>query len=62
MTNKETTLTCFNCDRSEVEIPLVSLRYAGSEKWVCSQCLPVLIHHPDRIAGKLSPGKEAGAG
>ncbi len=45
---------CLNCRRSETMIPLVSLRYDRNEAWICSQCLPVLIHHPQRLAGKLS--------
>ena len=48
---------CLNCDRSENVIPLVSLRYQGNEAWICSQCLPQLIHQPQNLAGKL-----AGAG
>lgn len=50
-TNKP--LACLNCARSEYEIPLVSLRYAGNQAWICSQCLPVLIHHSDRLTSKL---------
>jgi hypothetical protein len=49
---------CLNCERSETVIPLVSLRYDGNQAWICSQCLPVLIHHPQKLAGKLS-GAEA---
>ncbi len=45
---------CLNCDCPETEIPLVALRHAGEQAWICSQCLPVLIHHPQRLAGKLS--------
>ncbi len=52
--NETNTLTCLNCARTEAQIPLVNLRYAGQEAWICSQCLPVLIHNPERLAGKLS--------
>jgi len=45
---------CLNCNRSETEIPLVSLRFAGNSAWICSQCLPVLIHHPQQLAGRLA--------
>ena len=45
---------CLNCERSEAVIPLVSLRYSGSQAWICSQCLPLLIHQPQELAGKLS--------
>lgn len=43
-----------SCDRSEKETPLIALRDAGSPAWICPQCLPVLIHHPDQLAGKLA--------
>lgn len=46
-------LVCLNCQRSESLVPLVSLRYQGSSAWICSQCLPTLIHDPRRLAGRL---------
>ena len=45
---------CLNCSRSENEIPLVSLRYAGGQAWICSQCLPTLIHKPEQLTTKLT--------
>jgi hypothetical protein len=51
------TLHCLNCDRTEQEVPLVNLRYAGETRWICSQCFPLLIHQPQRLSGKL-PGAE----
>jgi len=48
------TLHCLNCNRSEQDIPLVSLRSNGQQAWICSQCLPVLIHKPQQLAGKLA--------
>lgn len=45
---------CLNCNRSETEIPLVALRHAGQQAWICSQCLPTLIHQPQRLVGKLA--------
>lgn len=50
----DTMLVCLNCQRPESLVPLVSLRYQGSSAWICSQCLPVLIHDPQRLAGKLA--------
>ena len=44
---------CLNCGRSEMEVPLVSLRHAGKQAWICSGCLPVLIHRPEQLVGKL---------
>lgn len=54
MENNTTDYRCLNCNRTEAQIPLVSLRYAGQAAWICSQCLPTLIHQPQRLAGKLS--------
>ena len=44
---------CLNCKRSEHQVPLVTLRFAGEVHWICSQCFPLLIHHPEQLAGKL---------
>lgn len=46
-------ICCLNCDRPENVIPLVSLRYAGQQAWICSLCLPTLIHQPAQLAGRL---------
>jgi hypothetical protein len=45
--------TCLNCNRSENEIPLVTLQYQGAQVFICSQCFPMLIHSPAKLAGKL---------
>lgn len=46
---------CLYCERTSDEIPLVSLRYADSEAWICPEHLPILIHKPAQLADKL-PG------
>ncbi len=53
MTKTNNVLVCLNCGRTESVIPLVSLRYDGEQAWICSQCLPILIHKPQNLAGKL---------
>jgi len=35
---------CFRCDVGEDEIPLVPIRHQGQSLWVCTRCLPTLIH------------------
>ena len=35
---------CFNCGRSEDEGPLLPVRTRGTSTWVCTRCLPSLIH------------------
>lgn len=47
------TKQCLNCDRSENEIPLMTLAYREESFYICPQCLPVLIHKPQNLAGKL---------
>ena len=54
MDNNTPVCHCLNCDRSETEMPLVSLRHAGVQTWICSQCLPTLIHQPQKLVGKLA--------
>jgi hypothetical protein len=44
---------CLSCGRSESAFPVIVLRLAGREVYVCPQCLPALIHHPDRLTEKL---------
>jgi MinD superfamily P-loop ATPase len=36
--------TCFKCGCSEDEQPLLPVRTAGMSTWVCTHCLPSLIH------------------
>ena len=36
--------TCFNCGASEDDQPLLPVRTAGTSTWVCTRCLPALIH------------------
>jgi hypothetical protein len=44
---------CLNCNTSENEIPLVNLVFARKPAFICSSCLPVLIHQPQKLVGKL---------
>lgn len=46
--------TCLNCGKSETETPLLRLRYSGVKSWLCSQCMPVLIHNPEEVGAKLA--------
>jgi hypothetical protein len=49
--------TCLNCGRTSQEIPLLTLDYRGETYQLCPQCLPVMIHKPQNLVGKL-PGAE----
>jgi hypothetical protein len=44
---------CVNCERLENEIPLIEMTYRNKPYFICPQCLPVLIHKPQTLAGKL---------
>jgi hypothetical protein len=44
---------CLNCGNTEQNIPLVNLSFKGDKAYICSRCLPVLIHHPEELAGKI---------
>lgn len=36
--------TCFNCGNSEDKVALLPCRKEGKSLWVCTRCLPALIH------------------
>ena len=44
---------CINCQRDETVIPLVSIRFSQIPTWICTQCLPTLIHDPARLESKF---------
>jgi hypothetical protein len=50
--------TCLNCQKSEEEIPLVTLQYQGKQVYICSQCFPTLIHSPAKLAGKIKDAEK----
>ncbi len=35
---------CFHCGAGEETSPLVPFRHQGHNRWVCTHCLPFLIH------------------
>lgn len=51
------TKECLNCKTSENEKPLLVLTYKEETRYICPQCLPLLIHKPQKLAEKL-PGAE----
>ena len=44
---------CLNCNRTEGEYPLLKLTYDGKELFICPQYLPILIHKPQNLVGKI---------
>jgi hypothetical protein len=50
----ETPSTCVFCARDSQVVPLITAEFKGQSFRICSQHLPVLIHDPSQLAGKLS--------
>lgn len=48
---------CFVCNQTQEQIPLINILYRSQQMWICPQHLPMLIHNPQQLAGKL-PGAE----
>jgi hypothetical protein len=46
---------CIYCDLSSAVTPLILLTYQGGDLYICPQHLPILIHEPAKLAGKI-PG------
>ena len=53
MSEDKSVKKCLSCNRSENEIPLVNLSYSSKPAFICSYCLPLLIHHPEQLTGRL---------
>jgi hypothetical protein len=54
MNERDRTPRCLACERESLEVPLLSLEYRGGRHWICPQHLPVLIHDPAQLVGKLA--------
>lgn len=48
---------CVACERTQEQIPLITLQFQNNIYYICPQHLPVLIHNPQMLTGKL-PGAE----
>jgi hypothetical protein len=48
---------CVACDRTGKQVPLLTLEFQDRKFWICPQHLPMLIHDPRSLTGKL-PGAE----
>ncbi|MBE2198845.1 MAG: hypothetical protein IAE79_09560 [Anaerolinea sp.] len=46
--------SCFNCNRTEYEIPVVLWTYQERPLPVCSACIPTLIHKWEQIVTALN--------
>jgi recombinational DNA repair protein (RecF pathway) len=53
---------CIHCEKTDQQVPLLQMVYQGKEVFICPQCLPLLIHKPEKLEEKLpgmQPGKPA---
>ncbi len=48
---------CLVCQRDSHATPLIAITYREQQLWICPQHLPILIHNPAELAGRL-PGAE----
>jgi predicted GNAT family acetyltransferase len=53
---------CVVCDATNQQVPLIKLDYQDQELYVCPQHMPVLIHHPEQLAGKIAGAEDFKAG
>jgi hypothetical protein len=58
MSESKNSGVCVHCERSEDEIPILRFRFMGKEKSICSSCLPILLHRPDRLVGRLEGAED----
>ncbi len=57
-TGDETKKTCLACDQDSGQVPLICLEYRGEPLWICPRHMPLLIHQPEQLIGRL-PGAES---
>ena len=52
--SEEKAKRCLACERDSNVTPLIPLEYHGERLWICPQHLPVLIHDPKQLVGRLA--------
>ena len=50
--------TCVHCGRDNSLVPLLVFRYKGKKFRICSEHLPVLLHRPHELTGKLADAEK----
>lgn len=50
-------ITCAHCQRTKDEVPILTVHFQDSVWGICPEHLPILIHKPHKLQGKL-PGAE----
>ena len=46
--------TCIYCGQNDQNVPLLQFQFQAEQYWICPTHLPILIHKPDQLAGKLT--------
>lgn len=54
-------MTCVACGRTSDAVPIVHIEYRGERIGICPQHLPILIHDPGRLTGRLAGAEEMDA-
>ena len=49
--------SCVLCQKLDTELPLIVLSYNDTAYYICPEHMPMLIHQPDALVGKM-PGAE----
>ncbi len=57
MSEEKSTPSCVLCDKPDTEVPLIQLSYNNKAYYLCAEHMPMLIHKPAALVGKL-PGAE----
>ena len=50
---EDKTISCIHCGQDDSQVPLVVFYYQDKEHYICTEHLPVLIHTPAKLTGKL---------
>lgn len=54
MIDTEPVKQCVNCGRAVEQVPLISIIHRTGAAYICPQYLPILIHEPQALVGKLA--------
>ncbi len=60
--NDTKNLACLVCGKTEEEVPLFKLVYRGEELRICPQHVPLLIHEPQKLVGKVEGAENMNPG
>jgi hypothetical protein len=44
---------CVACERGSDDVPLLTAEFRGRQFYICAQHLPILIHDPGQLEGRL---------